>query len=140
MEQPLSDLPPASQVLSWWQRLAAQPSPERSALVARIRLALRGAPVMLGLMGLLLGIAAASAALAYDGSHPVNLIAVLMLLVGLPLLFLILSLLLLPGRVPGFGWLQQLLASLNLGQWLTRWLGYKIATSSSNLDSQPKLT
>lgn len=137
MEQPMADPTPAVQVLSWWQRLGAEPSPDRSALVARIRLALRGAPVLLVLLGLVLGIGAASAALAYDGSHPVNLIAVLMLLVGLPGLFLLLSLLLLPGRIPGFGWLQQLLASLNLGQWLTRWLRYKIATADDSSGHAP---
>ncbi len=111
-----------ARVMAWWQRLAAEPSPSRSALVARIRLALRGAPVLLGLLGVALGAAAASAGLAYDGSHPVNLIAVLMLLVGLPGFFLLLTLLLLPGRIRGLSWLQQLLASLNVGQWLTRWL------------------
>lgn len=139
--QPGSDRPKAqtAQVVAWWQRLAAEPSPSRSALVARIRLALRGAPVLLGLVGVALGAAAASAGLAYDGSHPVNLIAVLMLLVGLPGIFLLLTLLLLPGRMPGLGWLQQLLASLNVGQWLTRWLSYKIATTSDSLSAHDGL-
>ncbi len=122
-----------ARVVTWWQRLEAEPTPNRTALVAKIRLALRSAPFLLGLLGLALGAGAASAALAYDGSHPVNLIAVLMLLVGLPGVFLLLTLLLLPGRMPGLGWLQQLLANLNLGQWLTRWLSYKIATQ----DDQP---
>lgn len=129
----------AARVVAWWQRLAAEPSPQRTALVARIRLALRGAPVLLGLLGAALGAGAASAGLAYDGSHPVNLIAVLMLLVGLPGVFLLLTLLLLPGRLPGLGWLQQLLASLNLGQWLTRWLSYKITTGGETVSGRDAL-
>lgn len=138
---PVADKPgvQTARVMTWWQRLAAESSPGRSTLVVRIRLALRGAPVLLGLFGVALGAAAASAGLAYDGSHPVNLIAVLMLLVGLPGIFLLLTLLLLPGRLPGLGWLQQLLANLNLGQWLTRWLSYKIATYGDSVGNSEGL-
>ena len=61
------------------------------------------------------GVAVALAAFAYDGSQPVNVVRLLALLVGVQLVLLALTLLLLPGRVPGLRRVQDLIAALNPG-------------------------
>ena len=63
------------------------------------------------------GVAVALAAFAYDGSQPVNVVRLLALLVGVQLVLLALTLVLLPGRVPGLRRIQDLVAALNPGAW-----------------------
>jgi hypothetical protein len=67
--------------------------------------------------GSIAGVAVALAAFAYDGSQPVNVVRLLLLLVGVQLVLLTLTLLLLPGRVPGLRHVQDLLTTLNPGAW-----------------------
>jgi hypothetical protein len=61
-------------------------------------------------------------ALGYDGRYPVNLFTLLGVLVGLPLVLLLFTLLLIPGRIPGLGTLQAVAAGMNLGRWTGAWL------------------
>jgi hypothetical protein len=100
-------------VRGWW-RLAAPQAVERTgARLDRVRAALT---LLMALIGAVAGAAVALAAFHYDGSQPVNVVRLLALLVGLPLVFLLLTLLLmLPGRVPGLRSLQDGLAAINPG-------------------------
>jgi hypothetical protein len=98
-------------VRGWWSAL--EPNEERAgARLERIRGAVVGVMVLLGAV---LGVSVALAAFQYDGSQPVNVVRLIALLVVLPTLFLIVSLLLLPGRVPVLRGLQDLIAPLNPG-------------------------
>ncbi len=109
-------------VLAWWQQLgpseAAGPSPgNRVAALSKV------ATLVLILIGLVAGGGLGSLAFAYDGSHPVNVLALLGVLVGVPLVLLIATLLyLLPGRIPGLGALRDTLAVINPGRWAGAWL------------------
>jgi hypothetical protein len=67
--------------------------------------------------GSIAGVAVALAAFAYDGSQPVNIVRLLLLLVGAQLVLLALTLLLLAGRVPSLSHVQDLLTTLNPGGW-----------------------
>jgi hypothetical protein len=67
------------------------------------------------LLGAVLGVSVALAAFQYDGSQPVNVVRLIALLVLIPTLFLVVSLLLVPGRVPVLRSLQDLIAPLNPG-------------------------
>ncbi len=117
-------LPPgndAALLLGWWRRIqdAAHVGTSVGERVALWRRMLTSA---LAVVGAVIGLAAAGAALAYDGAYPVNLLMLLGLLVGVPLLLLALTLLALPGWVPGVGATRQAFAGLSLG----RWAGYAL--------------
>jgi len=98
-------------VRGWWSALAPD-EPSAGARLERIRGAVVGVMVLLGAV---LGVSVALAAFQYDGSQPVNVVRLIALLVVIPTLFLVVSLLLLPGRVPVLRGLQDLLAPLNPG-------------------------
>ncbi|MEM6708932.1 MAG: DUF2868 domain-containing protein [Pseudomonadota bacterium] len=108
-------------LVTWWRAVPrgehALPIDERR--VERTRTLLS---VALFVLGLVLGSGVAGAALRYDGTAPVNLIGALAWLVFLPGIFLLLSLVLLPGRIPLAGWLQDILATLSPGQWASQWM------------------
>ena len=98
-------------VRGWWSALL--PNEQRAgARLERIRRAVAGA---MALLGAVLGVSVALAAFQYDGSEPVNVVRLIALLVLVPTLFLLSSLLLLPGRVALLRGLQDLLAPLNPG-------------------------
>jgi hypothetical protein len=107
-------------ILAWWQiiRQADTESPGQ-----RIAGFVRLATVLLLVGGLLVGLGVGSVAFAYDGSHPVNLLALLGVLVAVPLALFFLTLLLLtPGRIPGFDALRDGLSVVNPGRWAGAWL------------------
>lgn len=109
----------------WWQAVgAAAERPEGLPLPAApgVDRARRLGLLLLLLLGLLGGAAATSVALRYDGSAPINLVGVLGVLVVLPAVLLLATLALLPGRLPGLGWLQDVFASFSPGQWVSAWL------------------
>ncbi|MEM1436186.1 MAG: DUF2868 domain-containing protein [Pseudomonadota bacterium] len=104
--------------------------------------------VALVLLGLILGSGVAAAALRYDGSAPVNLVGAIGLLVLLPAVLFVATLILLPGRLPFAGWLQDIVAALNPGQWASQWLnsrfhglglGWRGAAPRYLGDSEPQL-
>ena len=71
----------------------------------------------------LFGVGVGSVAFAYDGSHPVNLLALLGVLVGMPLCLLLLTLVfLLPVRIPGLASVREAVSVLNPGRWAGAWL------------------
>ncbi len=69
----------------------------------------------MAVVGAVAGVTVALAAFHYDGSQPVNVVRLIALLVGLQLVFLLFTLLLIPGRVLGLRRLQDLLATINPG-------------------------
>ncbi len=112
-------------VLGWWERLGAaredvpggEPAGSRVAALARMVVWL-----LLG-GGFLAGALLGAVAFDYDGRHPVNLLMLLGLLVGVPLLLLALTLLLLvAGRVPGLATLRAGMGALNPARWAGAWL------------------
>jgi hypothetical protein len=106
---------PVHRVRAWWRSVAADNARRLGARLARLRTVVTLAMVVLGIVT---GSAVALAAFAYDGSQPVNVVRLLALLVGAQLVLLTLTLLLLvPGRLPGFRHLQDVLTGLNPGAW-----------------------
>jgi uncharacterized protein DUF2868 len=94
---------------------------------ARVEIGLRAMAWILTLAGLLVGGTTAAAALAYDGSAPVNLwmflaIFVLLQIALLVLMFLALGTSMLRGRA-WMGFFSRLLSSLASSHWLDRLLG-----------------
>ena len=98
-------------VRGWWRAVAPEED-GAGARLQRIRVAITAIMVLLGAV---LGVGVALAAFQYDGSQPVNVVRLIALLVIVPGLFLIASLLFLPGRVVLLRGLQDLLAPLNPG-------------------------
>jgi ABC-type cobalt transport system substrate-binding protein len=98
-------------VRGWWRAVAPEED-GAGARLQRIRVAITAVMVLLGAM---LGVGVALAAFQYDGSQPVNVVRLIALLVVVPALFLVASLLFLPGRIFLLRGLQDLLAPLNPG-------------------------
>jgi len=107
---------PGARVLAWWDRIVADldEPPRVGARVVSFRRLLTAA--LLGL-GVVLGVGVGAAAFAYDGSAPVNVLALLAVLVVVPGLLLLLTLLALPGWVPGVRALGDTFAAFSLGRW-----------------------
>src|SRR5688572_18110032 len=99
-------------VRGWWRALAPDDEDSAGARLDRIRPAVAG---VMALLGAALGTSVALAAFHYDGSQPVNVVRLIALLVVVPTVFLVVSLLLLPGRVALLRGLQDLIAPLNPG-------------------------
>ncbi|MGD8810436.1 MAG: DUF2868 domain-containing protein [Gammaproteobacteria bacterium] len=99
-------------VRSWWRRLGGDHDALPGRGVARAR-----AWVSLGLVliGFMAGAGLALAAFRYDGTFPVNVVRVLALLVAPQVVLVALGLLLIPGRMPGLGFVQDTLAAINPG-------------------------
>jgi hypothetical protein len=105
---------PVRRVRSWWRTTGGALAASSGARLERLRSVVTTAMAALGLVT---GVAVALAAFAYDGSEPVNVVRLLALLVGMQLVLLMLTVLLLPGRVPGLLHVQELIAALNPGTW-----------------------
>lgn len=118
---------PVARVLGWWQRvnrdeLVGRSTPTGEGPGRRVEAGRRVAGAGLALVGVLVGMSVAGVALTYEGRHPVNLFTLLGVLVGLPLLMLLFTLLLLPGRLPGLAPLQAVAAGMSPGRWVGAWL------------------
>ena len=98
-------------VRDWWRAMDLEEQ-GTGARLDRIRAAITG---VMAVLGAALGTSVALAAFQYDGSQPVNVVRLIALLVVVPTLFLVVSLLLLPGRVAVLRGLQDLIAPLNPG-------------------------
>jgi hypothetical protein len=104
-------------VLAWWSALSAS-----SGTGERLERQRRLATAALFALGAAVGIGAAVVTFGYSGEHPVNLLALLGVLVGVPLSLLILTVLLLVGSVPGLSTLREAFAGLSPGRWVGAWL------------------
>ena len=108
-----------ARVMAWWAEL---PRDDSVAIGERVE-TLRGiATAALFALGLVMGAALAGVAFGYRGQYPVNLFALLGVLVGIPLVLMLITVLLLPGRVPGFEAAHRAMSGLNLGRWVGVWL------------------
>jgi hypothetical protein len=103
-----------ARVRLWWKSAARGAREGAGARLQRLRTVVT---TVMGIVGSITGVAVALAAFAYDGSQPVNVVRLLALLVGVQLVLLMLTLLLLPGRVPGLRHIQEVLTALNPGAW-----------------------
>jgi hypothetical protein len=106
-------------LIEWWEKINPQPPPTAGRKTVTLR---RYACVVLFAVGLVTGGVVCRATFAYDGDYPVNLFVLLGVLVGLPLFLLGLTLLALPGRVPGVSALREAFAALSLSRWMGVWL------------------
>jgi hypothetical protein len=104
-----------ARVRAWWQRTA--PDGAAQAAGSRLERLRTIVTIVMAAAGSITGVVVALAAFAYDGSQPVNVVRLLALLVGVQLVLLALTLVLLPGRVPGLRHIQDLLMALNPGAW-----------------------
>lgn len=129
----LTSSDPQQRLLDWWQQVSAQTGQGVQAAPIGMRIVRLRALLSIGLMliGLLVGGFVASAALAYDGSYPVNLLLLLGVLVGLPLLLLLATLLTLPGWLPGRRALSEAFAAFSLGRWAMVWLDRIVSGSET---------
>ena len=111
-------LSPRARVLAWWQAL---PETDKNSS-GRTDAVTRGIGAALIIAGLALGAGVAAAGFAYDGRHPVNLLTLLGLLVGIPGVLLLLTLvgvvLHASGALRSARWVD----GLNLTRWLFAWL------------------
>jgi hypothetical protein len=103
-----------ARVRAWWKTAAQDAAEGAGARLDRLRTIVT---VAMAAIGSITGVVVALAAFAYDGSQPVNVVRLLALLVGVQLVLLALTLLLLPGRLPGLRHIQDLLTTLNPGAW-----------------------
>ena len=103
-----------ARVRAWWNKVQRGATEGAGARLKRLRTIVT---IAMAAAGGVTGVAVALAAFAYDGSQPVNVVRLLVLLVGVQLGLLVLTLLLLPGRIPGLRHVQDLLTTLNPGAW-----------------------
>ncbi len=103
-----------ARIRAWWRTASHGAADGAGARLERLRTIVT---IVMAAAGTITGVVVALAAFAYDGSEPVNVVRLLALLVGVQLVLLALTLLLLPGRVPGLRHIQDLLTALNPGAW-----------------------
>lgn len=119
-----SGQPRFRRVLAWWGAIGSRTADEGDTKRFGPRLAalLNLASGMLALFGFFAGIGIAGVAFGYHGDHPVNLFALIGVLVGIPFVLLILSLLLFMVRALLPASLVDAMAVLNPGRWAGGWL------------------
>jgi hypothetical protein len=101
-------------MLAW---LAAASSDDAWLAARRTQTLSTLASVTLVALGLVIGGSTAAAVFAYDGSHPINITAVVGVFVGLQLLTVLLTIIaMIPQRVPGFAAIQRGLMQLSPGR------------------------
>lgn len=119
---------PVERVLAWWARVGRDSSGPGIRVESARRLA--GAALVMG--GMLLGAAVGGVAFGYEGHYPINLFTLLGVLVGVPLVMLAVTLVLIPGRLPGLGAIQAVAAGMSPARWvgvaLDRLLGADLFT------------
>ncbi|MCR9260390.1 MAG: DUF2868 domain-containing protein [Pseudomonadaceae bacterium] len=83
-----TDADPLKKVLLWWQAIERPASADLGRRVLQVRRTLSG---LLLAGGLLIGVGVGSLALTFEGDYPINLLALLGVLVLLPFIFLLLT-------------------------------------------------
>lgn len=104
-----------SRVLLWWQTVADEQAQTQGVRVERAR---RIISMVLAIAGFVIGTSVCTAALAYEGRYPVNLLAFLGVMLGIPLCFFLLSLLTSLLRQLGIEGLSAFVSDLRLNRWL----------------------
>ena len=126
-------------VLGWWREIPGSASTGAAeSFGERVAKACTLGSTALVVLGLVAGVAVSGAAFAYQGQYPVNLFSLLGLLVGVPLLLLLVTLLLLPARLPGLDGARFVLEGLNAGRWLGAWLDRYFETDLFRAFASPR--
>lgn len=118
-----ADAPAANQVLKWWQAITADtPAADVPGTGERLVALISLATGILVLLGAVFGASVAGAIFGYQGDAPVNLFALLGVLVGLPLVLLIASLLLLKVRALIPAAIRDAMGVISPGRWMGSYL------------------
>lgn len=104
-------------LLTWWSRISADLEPGALGPGERLVNLRRVASAALFAVGVALGLGLGGFAFGYRGGYPVNLLALLGVLVGVPLIMLIITIAFLPGRIPGLSGVRDAFSGLNPGRW-----------------------
>lgn len=115
----LSALSDVDRLAHWWRVVAEQPQPTTGERVARLR---RVVIAVLCLIGAVTGMSVSSVVFAYEGAYPVNLFALLGVVVGIPALLLVFTLVALPGWLPGLAALRDAVSAISPSRWMGAWL------------------
>ncbi len=99
-------------VRGWWRHIDDAAAHPAGMQLARTR---RLLSTLMVCVGAIFGVGVALTAFHYDGTRPVNVVTVLAALVVLPSVLLLLTLLLIPGRIGGLRAIQNTLAAINPG-------------------------
>ncbi len=108
-------------ILAWWHAVDRQ-SVEADLVGERVAAFVSIGAGLLLLAGIATGLAIAGAAFAYRGDQPVNLFALLGVLVGIPLVMLLFQLVFLKGGAPLPRAISDALAVLSPSRWVGAWL------------------
>jgi hypothetical protein len=125
---------PLRRVRAWWQRLDVRDRPDAGHRLQRARILVG---LTLASAGIVVGAGVTLAVFRYEGDYPVNVVAALALLAGLPFAMALLTLLLLPGRVPGLRALQDAIAAINVGNLATSLFNRLARAVASDRRSDP---
>ncbi|MDZ7686075.1 MAG: hypothetical protein U5O39_14555 [Gammaproteobacteria bacterium] len=109
----------ADRVLEWWRRVGTDTSEGEGARLAALVSIANG---MLLVAGVLTGLGIAGATFAYRGDHPVNLFALIGILVAVPLAMLMLQLTFVRSGAPLPASIRDALAVLSPARWAGTWL------------------
>jgi hypothetical protein len=115
----LSALSDVDRLAHWWRVVAEQPQPTTGERVARLR---RVVIAVLCLIGAVTGMSVSSVVFGYEGAYPVNLFALLGVVVGIPALLLAFTLVALPGWLPGLAALRDAVSAISPSRWMGAWL------------------
>ena len=115
----LGALSDVDKVSGWWHQVTAQPQPTMGERVARLR---RVVIAVLCLLGALTGMSVSTVVFGYEGLYPVNLFALLGVVVGIPALLLALTLFALPGWIPGLSSVRDAVSGISPSRWMGVWL------------------
>lgn len=118
----LTEKRPRDRVLAWWSKIERPGSGTDNAPGEKVAAFVSVGGGILLLIGVLAGVAIAGAAFAYRGNHPVNLFALLGILVGIPLIMLVLQLAFLRNGLPMPRSVRDAVSVLSPSRWIGSWL------------------
>lgn len=129
-----------SRVQYWWSQITTEPATSAEPMLVTARLWLS---VGLWCLGLLVGGALASLAFAYEGRSPINVLALLGVLIGLPTVLLLLTIASAVLRGLGLKPLSASMPALNLNRWilglLDRYTNIKLSGAFGQRNAQGRL-
>lgn len=103
-------------VLAWWEQI--KPPGTQPSVGTRVVTTRRLLTTVLFVLGVSSGAALCSVALAYGGDYPVNLMALLGVLVGIPAVFVLLGVVTSILQASGISPLREFARALNINRWL----------------------
>lgn len=135
-----TDADPLKKVLLWWQAIERPASADLGQRVMQVRRTLSG---LLLAGGLLIGVGVGSLALTFEGDYPINLLALLGVLVLLPLIFLLLTVMFCLLQAFGFSAMALLPHWMSPGRWtldlFERYAGLQLTGFYGQADARSRL-